>query len=352
MTETVTVQLVEPTTLVVTPQEATIVTSSPGPQGATGATGATGAKGDTGNTGAAATIAAGSTTTLSAGSSATVSNSGTSSAAVFNFGIPQGIKGDTGATGATGATGSSGVVTVNAPITNAGTSTAANLSVSAGSTSAAGVLQLTDSVASTSTTTAATPNSVKTSYDLANAAVAKTAYKASWGSDSVQETFSRFFATNSLTIATGTMRYVQFVPVQDITVSSIAISSGSVASAAVTLARFGIYAINGSSLQLVSRTASDTTIFNTASTVYTRSLDTTGGYPATYTLTAGTRYYVGLIVVGTTAGSVVNTTLLPAQLAALSPALSYSLAAQSDLPTAPTIASLTVSTAPYYARLS
>jgi len=88
----------------------------------------------------------------------------------------KGDKGDTGATGSTGATGAkgdtgdqgpSGVVTVNAPLTNAGTSSAANLSISAGTTSAAGALQLEDSVASTSTTTAATPNAVKTSYDLA-----------------------------------------------------------------------------------------------------------------------------------------------------------------------------------------
>jgi hypothetical protein len=87
----------------------------------------------------------------------------------------KGDKGDTGATGSTGATGAkgdtgdqgpSGVVTVNAPLTNAGTSSAANLSISAGTTSAAGALQLTDSVSSTSTTTAATPNAVKTVSDL------------------------------------------------------------------------------------------------------------------------------------------------------------------------------------------
>jgi len=78
----------------------------------------------------------------------------------------QGPAGATGATGATGAQGSSGVVTVNAPLTNAGTSSAANLSVSTGTTSAEGVLQLTDSVSSTSTTTAATPSAVKTAYDL------------------------------------------------------------------------------------------------------------------------------------------------------------------------------------------
>ena len=42
-----------------------------------------------------------------------------------------------------------------------------------GSTTTAGILQLTDSTSSTSTTTAATPNSVKTAYDLANAALPK-----------------------------------------------------------------------------------------------------------------------------------------------------------------------------------
>lgn len=45
--------------------------------------------------------------------------------------------------------------------------------IQAASTSNAGAVQLTDSTSSTSTTTAATPNSVKTSYDLANAALPK-----------------------------------------------------------------------------------------------------------------------------------------------------------------------------------
>jgi hypothetical protein len=47
-----------------------------------------------------------------------------------------------------------------------------------GSTTVVGILQLTDSISSTSTTTAATPNSVKTAYDLANAAVPKSAVTA------------------------------------------------------------------------------------------------------------------------------------------------------------------------------
>lgn len=109
-----------------------------GPTGATGATGATGPQGPAGKDGkdgkdgAAATIAVGNTTTLAAGSSATVNNSGTSSAAVFNFGIPKGDKGDKGDTGASGsaATVAVGTVTTGSPntpasVTNVGTSSAA-----------------------------------------------------------------------------------------------------------------------------------------------------------------------------------------------------------------------------------
>ena len=69
------------------PQGEKGATGAQGPQGPTGATGATGA---TGPQGPAATIAVGTTTTLPAGSNATVTNSGTPSAAVFNFGIPKG----------------------------------------------------------------------------------------------------------------------------------------------------------------------------------------------------------------------------------------------------------------------
>lgn len=74
-----------------------------------------GDKGDTGSTGAtgtSATISVGSVSTGAAGTNASVVNSGTSSAAVFDFTIPRGDKGDTGATGADGADGSSAYVTV------------------------------------------------------------------------------------------------------------------------------------------------------------------------------------------------------------------------------------------------
>lgn len=58
--------------------------------------GAQGIQGNTGNAGTAATVAVGTTTTGAAGSSASVTNGGTSSAAVFNFTVPQGAVGNTG----------------------------------------------------------------------------------------------------------------------------------------------------------------------------------------------------------------------------------------------------------------
>lgn len=88
-----------------------------------------GRQGEEGDPGAAATIAIGTVTTGAPGSSASVTNSGTSSAAVFDFSIPEGDKGDQGDPG-TAATIAIGTVTTGAPgssatVTNVGTSSVA-----------------------------------------------------------------------------------------------------------------------------------------------------------------------------------------------------------------------------------
>ena len=117
------------------------------PRGDKGETGEQGPQGETGAAGAdgeAATITVGSVTTVSSEYPATVTNSGTSSAAVLDFQIPQGIQGETGPAGADGRDGTDGrdgvdgaaaTITVgstttgaagtNASVTNSGTSSAA-----------------------------------------------------------------------------------------------------------------------------------------------------------------------------------------------------------------------------------
>lgn len=83
------------------------------PQGQQGPVGDRGPQGIQGPSGAAANIVVGTTTTLPAGSSASVTNSGTTSNAIFNFAIPQ---------GAAGAPGAPGVVYATAPLSyNSGT---------------------------------------------------------------------------------------------------------------------------------------------------------------------------------------------------------------------------------------
>jgi hypothetical protein len=64
-------------------------------------------------------------------------------------------------------------VTASSPLTGGGTSGAITVGILSGTTSNLGAVQLSDSTSSTSTTLAATANAVKTTYDLANAAVAK-----------------------------------------------------------------------------------------------------------------------------------------------------------------------------------
>lgn len=107
-------------------------TGATGPQGPVGPKGDTGDTGPTGPAGSAATITVGTTTTGAPGTNASVTNSGTSSAAVFNFTIPRGNTGATGPQGPDGdaATVAVGTVTTGLPgtsatVTNVGTSSAA-----------------------------------------------------------------------------------------------------------------------------------------------------------------------------------------------------------------------------------
>ena len=93
-------------------------------------------RGDVGATGAAATVAVGTTTTGAAGSDASVTNSGTTSTAVFDFTVPKGDQGIQGIQGIQGETGTAATVTVgttttgvpgtNASVTNTGSSSAAS----------------------------------------------------------------------------------------------------------------------------------------------------------------------------------------------------------------------------------
>lgn len=128
----------------------------------------------------------------------------------------------------------------------------------------------------------------------------------------------RTFITTAVPPVNNATYWTFFTPAYTVTVSQIAFACTTAASG-VTLCRFGIYTADAAgNATLVARTASDTTIFNASNTVFTRSLNTTGGYPATYTLLAGTRYAVSLCIAAANTGSVSGASC-PNAIAAQSP---------------------------------
>jgi hypothetical protein len=162
---------------------ATGVTGATGPTGETGPVGATGATGFTGETGpvgatgptGASGVAGADGATGATGPQGDAGTTGTDGATG-----PTGASGPTGPLGATGATGPAGAtgvgtvtsVTATNPLASTGGNTP-DISIQDGTTAQKGAVQLEDSTSSTSTTKAATPNSVKSAYDLADAALPK-----------------------------------------------------------------------------------------------------------------------------------------------------------------------------------
>jgi hypothetical protein len=243
----------------------------------------------------------------------------------------QGPTGDTGATGATGDTGPSGVIAVTAPITNSGTSTSASIGIDQ-----TGITLAQSQVTNLETDLAAKANSVNV---------------ARWSgqTSTVVEVMPRI-AMGATTLSTGTVYWSFFTPLVTTTISSIGMGSGSVIAVGLTLARMGLYTFDETTATLVARTASDTTLFTATNTLYTRSFDTSGGYPATYTLQAGQRYGLGLICVGTTMPTMFYGTVSVAYLAATTPRLNGVAGSLADLPT--TRSSFTNNSAALYGRFS
>ena len=111
-----------------------------------------------------------------AGNQDTSGNAATSTAlnSARNFAVTGDVTGTVSSdltSGASIATSIAAGAIVNADVNASAAITGSKITT--GTTSAVGVLQLTDSTSSTSTTTAATPNAVKTSFDLAGAALPK-----------------------------------------------------------------------------------------------------------------------------------------------------------------------------------
>jgi hypothetical protein len=165
--------------------------------------------------------------------------------------------------------------------------------------------------------------------------------------DNGQGTMRRTEATlSSLTMSSGTLRLAYFVARRTATVTGIRVSSGSPAAGATpTLVRFGLYSVDSSgNLTLMSAITSDTSLFATVSTSYTRNL------AAAQTVQAGQQYAIGVLVVTSFAApAVTGMNIAAGSEAQQTPVLANNLNAQSDLPSSVTAGSLVATASVVYA---
>lgn len=144
----------------------------------------------------------------------------------------------------------------------------------------------------------------------------------------------------------GSVNLSYFTADRNMTVSSITMRTGGTAAAATpTLIRMGIYSeALTQDLTLIASTPNDTTLFATASTMYTKALS------ATVDLTIGSRYAAAmLIITGATAPTIAaGQTVEPGIL----PRLMASVPTQTDLPSTVAPASLSTSGGFLYYRLA
>jgi hypothetical protein len=169
-------------------------------------------------------------------------------------------------------------------------------------------------------------------------------YESIWVNEltSGESSIPRILAQTSVGVSTGVMRFAYFTAKKTETINNIkGYTSATAPTLTATLARMGLYTIDGSGNgTLVAACANDTTLFAAANTEYSRAL--TAGYAKV----AGTRLAWGYLIVGTgTFPAIVAANFNGASAAVnAAPRVSASLSGQSDLPLTFTAGSLGNST--------
>lgn len=122
------------------------------------------------------------------------------------------------------------------------------------------------------------------------------------------------------------------------TITKLGFQVGSTAGTGNTLARMALFtADTNDNLTKVAQTASDPTMASTAYLSATRALSTVGGYPASYTLAAGSRYALGFLIVGGTAPTMFSNNSSNQN---TPPVMSRKMSAQTDISNTYTVGSL------------
>ena len=142
------------------------------------------------------------------------------------------------------------------------------------------------------------------------------------------DVFDRRLVSNSSTLATGNIYFTFFTAPESIIVSNLTMSAGSIGSSGLTLCRMGLYSFDETTATRLAQTASDTTLFNTTFTNYTRAFD--NSVATSVALVQGNRYGIAVIQVGTIIGSLYGAAPV-ADIPFLPPKINGALTGQTDL---------------------
>lgn len=124
-----------------------------------------------------------------------------------------------------------------------------------------------------------------------------------WDAGNV-EAFSRFGANLNLTLTSGVLWLDYFYAPVDATITKLGFNTNSTGGSGITLCRLALFTVaSDDAITKVAQTANTTSLGTGTYTAYQPALDTAGGFPASYTLTAGNRYAIGILQVATTPSS-------------------------------------------------
>jgi hypothetical protein len=157
---------------------------------------------------------------------------------------------------------------------------------------------------------------------------------------------NRRFATNQLGATNGFLRLSYLTATKSETVTSVRVPCAT-AGVGATLARIGVYSIDGSgNLTLIASTPNDTGLWIASSTSYTKSLSDS------FSKVRGTRYAIGIISVGaSTAPLLYGNNAVAGVEMSQPPRLSAILTSQTDLPSTISVGSLGDTTVTMYSVL-
>ena len=147
----------------------------------------------------------------------------------------------------------------------------------------------------------------------------------------------RHISTTAASVGNSTLRLTYFTARKTETITTVLTTTGTAGTTSgATLARIGIYSVDGSgNLTLVASTANDTTLWVASNTAYTRSLS------ASWSKVKGTRYALALLAVGGSTGLTFVGTAGGSAINAIAPRLSGLVASQTDLPSTIAVGSVT-----------